>query len=54
MGVACSTNLGKKNAYMILGGKPEEKRRQGRPSCRWVDISEMDLRELAWGGTELD
>jgi hypothetical protein len=33
----------KRNAYRILVGKPEEKRPQGRPRCRWVDNIEMDL-----------
>jgi hypothetical protein len=27
----------KRNAYRILVGKPEEKRPQGRPGCRWED-----------------
>jgi hypothetical protein len=26
----------KRNAYRILVGKPEGKRRLGRPRCRWV------------------
>jgi hypothetical protein len=27
----------KRNAYRILEGKPEGKRRLGRPRCRWKD-----------------
>jgi hypothetical protein len=27
----------KRNAYRLLGGKPEGKRRLGRPRRRWVD-----------------
>jgi hypothetical protein len=35
---ACSKNGEKKNAYVILVGKPEEKRPLGRSGCRWVKI----------------
>jgi hypothetical protein len=37
MGRTCSTNGEKRNAYMILVGKPEGKRPLGRPRRRWVD-----------------
>jgi hypothetical protein len=37
-----------RNAYRILVGKPEEKRRLGRPRRRWVDNIEMGLREIGW------
>jgi hypothetical protein len=30
----------KRNAYMILVGKPEGKRPLGRPRRRWVEVSE--------------
>jgi len=30
-------------------GKPEGKRRLGRPRRRWVDIIRMDLREVGCG-----
>jgi hypothetical protein len=33
----------KRNAYMILVGKPEGKRPLGRPRRRWVDNIKMDL-----------
>jgi hypothetical protein len=36
----------KRNAYRILVGKPEGRRRLGRPRRRWVDNIKMDLREL--------
>jgi hypothetical protein len=39
----------KRNAYKILVGKPEGKRPIGRPRCRQVDNSKMDLRERVWG-----
>jgi hypothetical protein len=35
----------KRNAYMILVGKPEGKRPLGRPRCRWENNIKMDLRE---------
>jgi hypothetical protein len=41
MGMACSTNGAKRNAYRILVGKP-----LGRPRRRWVDNIKMDLREI--------
>jgi hypothetical protein len=44
MGRDYSTNKGKKNAYMILVGKPEGKRPLRRSSQRWVDNIKMDLR----------
>jgi hypothetical protein len=39
----------KRNAYRILVGKPEGKRSLGRPRRRWVDNTELDLREVGWG-----
>jgi hypothetical protein len=39
----------KRNAYRVLVGKPEGKRRPlGRPRRRWVDNNKMDLREIGW------
>jgi hypothetical protein len=35
----------KRNAYRILVGYPEGKRRLGRPRRRWVNNIKMDLRE---------
>jgi hypothetical protein len=40
----------KRNAYMILVGKPEGKRPLGRPRRRWVNNIKMDLREIGWVG----
>jgi hypothetical protein len=40
------------NAYRILLGKPEGKRRLGRPRRRWVDDIKMDLQQIGWGGLE--
>jgi hypothetical protein len=33
-----------KNAYNILAGKAEEKRKLGRPRRRWEDNIRMDLK----------
>jgi hypothetical protein len=38
----------KRNAYMILVGKPEGR----RPRRRWVDNIEMDLREIGRDGVD--
>jgi hypothetical protein len=35
----------KRNAYRLLVGKPEGKRKLGRPRHRWVDNIRMDLGE---------
>jgi hypothetical protein len=43
-----------RNVYRILLGKPEGKRPLGRPRCRLVDNIKMDLRELEWGGVDLN
>jgi hypothetical protein len=41
----------KRTAYRILAGKPERKRRPGRPSHRWVNNIKIDLREIhEWDG----
>jgi hypothetical protein len=42
----------KMNAYMILVGKPEEKRPLGRPRRMWVDNIKMDLIEMGWSGMD--
>jgi hypothetical protein len=53
MGMACSTNGEKKNAYRIMIGKPEGKRPLGRPRRRrWVDNIKMDLRWIGWDGKD--
>jgi hypothetical protein len=43
-----------RNAYRILGAKPEGRRPLGRPRCRWVGNINMNLRErhdgMAWIG----
>jgi hypothetical protein len=42
----------KRNAYIILAGKPAGKRLLGRPRRRWVDNNKMDLRTIGWGGMD--
>jgi hypothetical protein len=44
--------MGKKNAYRLLVGKPEERWTLGRPSRRWVDHRKMDL--VYWIGLAQD
>jgi hypothetical protein len=42
----------KRNAYMILVGKPEGKKPLGRPRRRWVNNIKIDLREIEWDGRD--
>jgi hypothetical protein len=42
----------KRNAYLILVGKPEGRRPLGRPRRRWVDNVKMDLERMGWYGLE--
>jgi hypothetical protein len=46
MGRTCSTNGEERNAYAILMGKPEGKRRLGKPRRRWVDNIRMALGKI--------
>jgi hypothetical protein len=41
-----------RNAYKLLVGKPEGKRALGRQRRRRVNNTEMDLREMEWGGVD--
>ena len=38
-----------RGVYRALKGKPEGRRPLGRPRCRWVDNSRMDLQEVGCG-----
>jgi hypothetical protein len=51
MGRAYRTNGEKRNAYMILAGKPEGKRSLGRSRRRWVDNIKTGLR-MGWYGLD--
>jgi hypothetical protein len=42
----------KRNAFMLLPGKPKGKRPLRRPRRRWVDNIRMDLGEVGWGGAD--
>jgi hypothetical protein len=42
----------RRNAYMILVGKPERKIPLGIPINRWEDNMKLDLRETGWGGRD--
>jgi len=41
--------VGERGLYRVLVGKPEGKRRLGRPRRRWVDNIRMDLQEVGCG-----
>jgi hypothetical protein len=49
MGMACSTNWGKRNAYRIFVGS---ERPLGTQTRRWADNIKIDLREIRRGGME--
>jgi hypothetical protein len=42
----------KRNAYRLLVENPEGRRQLGRPRCRWVDNSRMDIIEVGWGDVD--
>jgi hypothetical protein len=42
----------KRNAYMLLVGKPEEKRPLGRRRHRWLDNIMMGLVKVEWGDVD--
>jgi hypothetical protein len=48
MGMVCSTNGEKRNAYRILVGKSERRRLLGRPRRRWVGTIKMYLKGIGW------
>jgi hypothetical protein len=40
----------KRNAYLVLVGKPEEKRQLGRFRSRWKDNIKIVLSDIGWCG----
>jgi hypothetical protein len=42
----------KNNAYRLLAGKPEGRRRLGKPRRRSLDNITMDLAEVGWGDVD--
>jgi hypothetical protein len=41
-----------KDAYRVLVGKPEEKRRLGIHRRKWEDNIRIDLEEIDWKGVD--
>jgi hypothetical protein len=41
-----------RDAYMVLGEKPEGRRPLGRPRHRWEDNIKMELQDVGWGGMD--
>jgi len=52
MSGACRTYGVSRGVYGDFVGKPEGKRRLGKPRRRWEDIITMDLQEVGCGGTD--
>jgi hypothetical protein len=52
VGWTCSTHEGKerRGVYRVLVGRPEGKRRLGRPRRMWENNIKMDLREIGIDG----
>jgi hypothetical protein len=42
----------RRGEYRVLVGKPEVRRRLGRPRLRWEDNIGMDLQAVGWGGRD--
>jgi len=42
----------RRDVYRVLVGKPEGRRRLGRPRCRWEDNIGMDLQEVGCGSMD--
>jgi len=42
----------RRGVYRVLVGKPEGKRRLGRPRRRWEDNIKIDLQELGCGSVD--
>jgi hypothetical protein len=42
-----------RNAYKIMGGKPEEKKPLGRPRRKWKDNIKIDLAEVGFENVDL-
>jgi hypothetical protein len=48
-GRACSAYEERRVVYMVLVGKPEDKRPRGRPRLRWEDNIKKELQEVRCG-----
>jgi hypothetical protein len=40
----------RRGVYRVLMGKPDEKRKLGRPRRRWEDNIKMNIQEVRWWG----
>jgi hypothetical protein len=40
-------------AYRLLVGKPEGRKRLGRPRCKWMNNIKTQLGEVGWGDVDL-
>jgi hypothetical protein len=49
MGGACGTYRERGGVYRVLVGRPEGRRRLGRPRRRWDDNIKIDLQEVGRG-----
>ena len=49
MGGTCGTYGGRERRAQSFGGKPDGKRRLGRPRRRWEDNTKIDLEEVGRG-----
>ena len=54
MGGACSAYRERRGVYRVLVGKPEGKRRLGRPRRGWEDNIKIDFQEVGCGWYGLD
>jgi hypothetical protein len=52
MGRVCSTNVEKRNAYMIVAGNSDGKIPLECRKRRWVDNLKMDHTEIGWVGVD--
>jgi hypothetical protein len=37
-----------RNAYKVLAGNPERRRKLERPKCGWSDAIKIDFKEIFW------
>lgn len=48
IGRTCSTKGEKRDEYRLLMVKPDGKGSRGKPKCRWLDVTKMNLGEIRW------
>jgi hypothetical protein len=52
MGMACSMNAEKQNAYRMWVGNPERKRPLRRPRRKWKNKTKMGRTETGWNDVD--